>query len=90
MDRTTTPEQEKLDAPLLAELMTRAAGAPESVPGDFLDAPFEDLGYDSLALLETAGLIQARWSTALPDAVVVEARTPRELIALVNDAIASH
>ncbi|MFI7121219.1 acyl carrier protein [Amycolatopsis sp. NPDC049868] len=85
--RTPAPSDEQLDEALLTELLTQAAGTPDAVSTDFLDTEFENLGYDSLALLETAGLIQARWGTVLPDQVVVEIRTPRELIALVNTAL---
>ncbi|MGI8694090.1 MAG: cupin domain-containing protein [Geodermatophilaceae bacterium] len=79
-------EQGPLDQARLTVLLETAAGAPERVDGEFLDTPFENLGYDSIALLETASLIQARWELALPASVVMESRTPRALLAAVNAA----
>ncbi len=52
--------------------------------GDVLDVSFEDLGYDSLAMLEAAGQTQRRYAVTLVDDAVVEARTPREFLLLVN------
>lgn len=54
---------------------------------DTLDIPFEELGYDSLALMETAAAIQEEYGIVLPDEDVSEARTPRRLLGLVNGAI---
>jgi acyl carrier protein len=72
----------------LREIMLQCAGADESVDlhRDILDIEFEELGYDSLAMLETAGHIKRTYGAQLDD-TVVEARTPRELIALTNNAI---
>lgn len=71
----------------LQELLDAAAGPPEAGIPDFLDADFEMLGYDSLARLETAALVQARYGVRMPDDVVAGAATPRELLTLVNDAL---
>ena len=48
------------------------------------DRIVEDLGYDSLAMLEAAGQTQRRYAVTLVDDAVVEARTPREFLTLVN------
>ena len=44
----------------LRTLLIACAGADEGsdLSGDILDTPFEDLGYDSLALMETAARIE--------------------------------
>ncbi|OLB79496.1 MAG: actinorhodin polyketide synthase [Actinobacteria bacterium 13_2_20CM_2_71_6] len=74
---------EELKATLL-----ECAGTDEAVDfdGDILDTPFSDLGYDSLALLETTGRIARIRGVRLSDDIVVTAKTPRELIDLVNAA----
>jgi act minimal PKS acyl carrier protein len=73
----------------LRNIMREAAGEVEDVDldGDVLDSRFVDLGYDSLALLETAGRIERSYGITLSDAVVAEAETPRQLLALVNEAL---
>jgi act minimal PKS acyl carrier protein len=72
----------------LTQALTECAGADEEVPlrSEALDTPFTDLGYDSLALLETAALIQQRYGVALTDEEVTDIETPREFIDRVNAA----
>ncbi|GGQ86115.1 acyl carrier protein [Couchioplanes azureus] len=73
----------------LRKILLECAGEDEGVDlnGDILDVDFADLGYDSLALLETAGRIQRQFDARLDDEAVVEARTPRALIDLTNRAL---
>ncbi|MEU6351694.1 acyl carrier protein [Streptomyces sp. NPDC047072] len=52
--------------------------------GDILDVPFDELGYDSLALMESAAKIERDYGIALPEEAVAEAETPRALLRLVN------
>ena len=52
--------------------------------GDILDVPFADLGYDSLALIESAAQIGQEFGVDLPDERVIALETPRELLGLVN------
>lgn len=85
-DDTTTRTLTGAD---LQELLSAAAGPPEAATTDFLDTDFDLLGYDSLARLETASLVQARHGVRMPDDVVAGAQTPRELLALVNEALAA-
>jgi minimal PKS acyl carrier protein len=72
----------------LRRVLVSAAGAEEGVDldVDILDIPFTDLGYDSLALLETAARIGTEYGISLRDDAVVEAATPRALLDLVNAA----
>lgn len=51
------------------------------------DVTFEDLGYDSLALLETLGRLQIQLGVRLDESLIIEARTPAELVAMVNNAV---
>jgi act minimal PKS acyl carrier protein len=52
-----------------------------------LDVPFYDLGYDSLAMLETVSRISREYGAPLADDVATEATTPRLMLATVNEAI---
>lgn len=70
----------------LKRILLEGAGADESVDldGDILDTDFEELGYESLALLETGGRIEREYGITLDDTALTDARTPRALIAVVN------
>ena len=57
---------------------------PRGSEADLADTPFEELGYDSLALLETAGRLEREYHVKLTDEMVGEARTPQRLADLVN------
>jgi act minimal PKS acyl carrier protein len=71
----------------LIRILREGAGADESVDlsGDILDTDFEELGYESLAMLETGGRIEREYGITLDEDALTEARTPRALIALVNE-----
>ncbi|AXL89666.1 actinorhodin polyketide synthase [Streptomyces sp. CB09001] len=74
----------------LRRVLLEAAGADESVDldGDILDTDFEELSYESLAILETCGRIEREYGITLDDSVVTEATTPRALLGLVNTQLA--
>lgn len=69
----------------LVQIMRECAGEDESVSldGDIYDAPFSDLGYDSLAVMETAARIERQFGLNLPDDIAV-AETPRAFLGTVN------
>ncbi|NLU68564.1 acyl carrier protein [Streptomyces sp. HNM0574] len=73
----------------LKRILLQGAGAAEGVDldGDILDTDFEDLGYESLALLETGSRIERELGISLDETELSEARTPRQLIALVNGSL---
>ncbi|MFG2552074.1 acyl carrier protein [Streptomyces sp. NPDC048581] len=73
----------------LRRILVACAGEEEGsrLGGDTLDTPFEELGYDSLALMETAAAIQEEYGIVLPDEEVSEAHTPRSLLDLANGAV---
>jgi act minimal PKS acyl carrier protein len=76
----------------LRRILVECAGSEEGVgspDGDLLDASFEDLGYDSLALMETAARIKQEFGVSIPDDEITEVETPRALLALVNVEIAA-
>ncbi|MFI8192474.1 acyl carrier protein [Streptomyces sp. NPDC085946] len=70
----------------LKRILREGAGADENVDldGDILDTDFEELGYESLALLETGGRIEREYGISLDDDIFTEHRTPRSLVAAVN------
>lgn len=71
----------------LRRILRDGAGAEQDVDidGEILDATFEDLGYDSIALLETAARISREYGVTIDDDALTEAKTPRILIDLVNE-----
>ncbi|MFD9443875.1 acyl carrier protein [Streptomyces sp. NPDC060006] len=70
----------------LTRMLRESAGEEEGVDldGDVIDTTFMVLGYDSLALLQVIGQIQREYGIEIPDDAVVDAETPRALLALVN------
>ena len=75
----------------LKRILRAGAGAAEGVnlDGDIDDVPFSDLGYDSLALLETGSRIEREFAIRLDDTAVTDAKVPRQLVAVVNECIQS-
>ena len=78
----------------LKRIMKESAGEDESliVEGDVMDMTFEDLGYDSLALMETTSRVERSLAVKLPEeewqaAVMVERSTPRDLLRFVNSRL---
>ncbi|MGW6935368.1 acyl carrier protein [Lentzea sp. NPDC054927] len=66
----------------LRRILRESAG--HAPAGEFADVEFTELGYESLALLETGGRIEREYHVALDDNAVASVRTPRELVALVT------
>nr|AAG30201.1 acyl carrier protein [Streptomyces sp. R1128] len=75
----------------LRRILTECAGEDESVDlgGDILDTPFTELGYDSLALMETAARIEQEFGVAIPDDEFAELATPRAVLAAVSTAVSA-
>jgi minimal PKS acyl carrier protein len=73
----------------LRSILIECAGEADNGPfsGDMADVEFDMLGYDSLALMETAARIAAEYDVRIPDERIVELRTPREVLDLVNGAL---
>ncbi|WP_411081375.1 acyl carrier protein [Streptomyces sp. cmx-18-6] len=83
---TTTTTTTAVTLADLTRMLRESAGEEEGVDldGDVIDTPFMELGYDSLALLQVIGQIQREYGIEIPDDAVVDAETPRALLALVN------
>ncbi|MER7013306.1 acyl carrier protein [Saccharopolyspora sp. NPDC000359] len=78
----------KLTIDDLRRILVDCAGEDEAAElgADALDTEFDDLGYDSLALMETAARIHQELGVLIPDEQVAELRTPRQVLDLVNGA----
>jgi act minimal PKS acyl carrier protein len=61
-------------------MLSTADGAGLELPGDFLDTPFPDLDFDSLAVLELATRVQQGYDLAIPDEAVADMITPRDVL----------
>jgi act minimal PKS acyl carrier protein len=91
-DRTneTTSKEPSMSMTIddLIRILTESAGMDESLEGssDLSDRPFDDLGYDSLALMETAAHIEQEYGIVIPDEQITELKTPRALLDLVNNS----
>ncbi|WP_141579100.1 acyl carrier protein [Actinomadura sp. WMMA1423] len=70
----------------LRRILYEAAGESEGVDLDAtaLDSDFVELGYESLALLETGSRIEREFGIELDEAALFETSTPRTLIEAVN------
>jgi act minimal PKS acyl carrier protein len=79
----------RLELTDLTALLRECAGEEEGVDldGDILDVPFSELGYDSLAVLQTTGRIERDFEVVLDEEAVDEAETPRIYLELVNRAL---
>ncbi|MEQ4303832.1 acyl carrier protein [Plantactinospora sp. B6F1] len=75
----------------LRRILREAAGQDEWVDldGDILDTGFDELGYDSLALLETGTRVEREFGIKIEDEALTSARTPRALLGTVNTHLAS-
>lgn len=73
----------------LRTIMIEAAGDDDAVDLtlDILDTPFTDLGFDSLAMLETVTLVKRRTGVAIADDELDSVGTPRALLAKVNTSL---
>lgn len=70
----------------IKRILRQAAGESEGVDldGDITDERFEDLGYDSIALLEVSSRITQEYGVRIEDSAAAEADTPAALLKAVN------
>lgn len=76
----------------LRDVLIACAGEEDDLAayGDELGAVlFEDLGYDSLALIETSAELQRRYGILIPEDLAAQFTTPGELLDFVNEKLAS-
>lgn len=81
----------ELTSSRLAVILRSSAGEDEGFQLDDsnLDSTFDDLGYDSLALLQVTGVLQREYRLSVTDEQFLEADTPRKLLELANKHTAS-
>ncbi len=81
----------KLTMEEFVEILRASAGEDEDVDlgGDIGGITFAELGYDSLALLETAGRVQRAYGIELDDETLGRADTPQRFVAAVNECLAA-
>jgi act minimal PKS acyl carrier protein len=74
----------------LKRILAEGAGEPDGPGLDAgnMDNEFDLIGYDSLAMLETGSRIEREYGVQLDESLLAEVRTPRVLIAFVNDHLA--
>jgi len=74
----------------LRELLTEVAGADEGAgpSPDFGRLTFDELGYDSLALMEMAARLERDYGVVIDDEQIDELETPADVLELVNKALA--
>ncbi|MCO5995378.1 acyl carrier protein [Actinoallomurus rhizosphaericola] len=70
----------------LKRILHEAAGESDGADVDAgtMDTEFIELGYESLALLETGSRIEREFGITLDDSTLFDAPTPRALIEAVN------
>lgn len=76
-----------LTPPDLWRMLESVAGAPDGRAEqveDRLDASFEDLGYDSLAVLQLAVRIELECGVGVPEDRLPDLTTPRAVLTFVN------
>ncbi|MFE3170905.1 acyl carrier protein [Amycolatopsis sp. NPDC059090] len=73
----------------LRRLLREAAGEDDTVQldGDIADVPFADLGYDSVALLETAAAADREFGATIPDELLGELTTPAAFVKAVRELL---
>jgi len=76
----------KLTVGDLKNIMRQCAGddGGSAMDGDITDVEFAELGYDSLALLETAGYVQREYGVTLGEDGLAEVTTPGQFVEFVN------
>ncbi|WP_069768260.1 MULTISPECIES: acyl carrier protein [unclassified Streptomyces] len=80
-----------MDIEDVRRILVACAGEDDAadLSGDILDVTFQDLGYDSLAMMETAARITQEYGVDLSDDEITEVATPRALLDLVNRSVAA-
>ncbi|TDD73471.1 actinorhodin polyketide synthase [Actinomadura rubrisoli] len=68
-------------------MLSTADGAPIDLDGEFLDTPFTDMDFDSLAVLEIATRVQQDYHLAIPDEAVADLTTPRDVLDYVTQRL---
>lgn len=81
-----------MDLPTLIGLLRESAAEEDAElldgdPSGHADSVFEDLGIDSLALFDTTSAIERQYGAALAYDTFIAAKTPAQLLQVVNEAL---
>ncbi|RAJ32097.1 act minimal PKS acyl carrier protein [Kitasatospora sp. SolWspMP-SS2h] len=70
----------------LHEILIACAGGdrPEVSDDDLADLTLDELGYDSLALIETVARLKVQWGVEIPEGEILEVSTLGDLLDLVH------
>lgn len=69
----------------IVDILTRCVAEPAVDPASEIGATdFTDLGYDSLAVLECAAVLETEHGVLVPDDVLGTLRTPQQMVDYVN------
>jgi len=73
----------------LRAILLECAGQTESAASgtDFQDVSFEELGYDSLVLIEMAATLKRDHGVSIPDDQLLVGLTPQEMLDVINHRI---
>lgn len=73
----------------LKRILREGAGADDAVDldGDIIDTEFTELGYESLAMLETFGRIEREYGIELAEDTMTDDLTPRRLIGIITEQL---
>jgi len=72
----------------LSKIMRQAGGGASELNAESASISFDDLGYDSLAVLEIAARIQEDFTVRLSDDIVERLATPNDAVSVVNELLA--
>ncbi|MFJ8686743.1 acyl carrier protein [Micromonospora wenchangensis] len=86
----TTPSSGSFTEQDLKRILREGAGTGEGIDldGDIHGVTFDELGYDSLALLETSTRIEREYGVSLGDEAITGDRTPGDVVALISTRLA--
>jgi act minimal PKS acyl carrier protein len=89
--RGTENMSKKIEFRDLRRILLEGAGVADGAELDVaaLDTEFDDLGYDSLAIMETAARISREYAIRIDEDALAEATTPRQLLDLVNSDLSA-
>ncbi len=68
-------------------LIDCAGEADAELSENLLDAGFDEIGYDSLALMESAARIRQEFGVTIPEDMIHDLETPRQVLDFVNGAL---
>ncbi|WET83078.1 acyl carrier protein [Amycolatopsis sp. QT-25] len=68
----------------LRAILVECVGAVTGLDGDFADVDFDELGIDSLVVMETTARVRQRFGVVVPDDATADLRTPAALLDAIN------